>query len=283
MTPHDLQEWQRCHRLPQLRKNYDPIRLGPRTAFDRVFQKSLREGLSPETAAVEFLEIAANRGLDTAEDPFRLAQDYAATLQTALTKIRVSYPGPFLRWVVTRNLPQNVLYREIHSWETVVPMASDPGKSAKLAFLLLGSEGHGHLHSSWCRVYKHPAIAQRYKFQLVNPDGTTEPLRGKEWKPVWYQDLKSQTPQGWVEMMDADRICPIHIVELKPFSAQKAKEVLRDYHMASIDFLNSDAWWEELPMTRGACDFPSQCPYQGLCYTTSTNGLVQLDSSLAAP
>ena len=259
--------------------------------FDRCLRSgiyTLSQGNTNATAvAVEmFLKAAKSPGLDTGRDPFTIAQDYIAMLQTILETISRETilslkPGPTIildgelkwqcacfqddtgtlhRWATIDKIEEGVPMAELHSWYVSGDMLA-ARVPMQLHLVEIGSQRHGHQHSPWCKAFKHPAVAGRFAFQ--KQDG--RPLQG-DWKPVWYQDSTANNAKDWVDMMERDNVRLIRHLQLKQASeklcARNVEHVRQE--AARLEALPED--YRELPIFRPACDKPYPCQWQWKCY-----------------
>ena len=286
-----LTNLQRCPRLVILNEGQAERRWYPKVLFDRCLRfgiLALSQGNSNATGvAVEmFLKAAKSPGLDTGRDPFTIAQDYIAMLQTILEAISretilALKPGPTIildgdltwlcvclqddtgtlhRWATIDRIEDAVPVSELHSWYVSGDMLA-ARVPMQLHLIEIGSQRHGHQHTPWCKAYKHPAVAGRFAFQ--KQDG--RPLQG-DWKPVWFQDSTANNAKDWVDMMERDNVHLIRHLQLKQASeklcARNVEHVRQE--AARLEALPED--YRELPIFRPACDKPYACQWQYKCY-----------------
>jgi len=294
LHPGPLSAFQRCPRA-WMQNNAQPAhRWRPKTLFLRVIRKAIL-GISnkqvisaaSDTAVSEFLEAAANPGLEVPEAPFTIARDFASMLRTVLARIHAcSLPplkaGPVIiltpglkwatasliaestgtlhSWITVDYLTDDSLARLLHSWyvfgdcaATALPMI--------LHVIEIGRMSGGHQHSPWCRCFRHPAIAHRFAFQQKGG----KPLKG-DWKPVWFQDSIRNDPKTWIEIMDRDGVRALKDVPVRTVSADHAQQ-FRDQMVieaAAMTALEGKDW-RDVPMRRTSCDMPP-CTWQRECY-----------------
>jgi hypothetical protein len=293
-----LTEWQRCKRRYLLGKYWQPTRWVPKILFSKLLRDGIVQvsgGADPEhtgtTQAAKFLAEAANPGLQTQYDPFTLAHDYAASIKTILEYVSRRTPlriqpcpakalgsevswqfdayqddsGALHRWVVMDQYTQSDLARELHSWSVVgdIAVADAP---LQLHIVVLGRVSGGHIQGDWCRTFRHPVIANRYKFQKTTGEG----LRGEQWKAQFYQDMgRRQTAKAWVDMMEADNVEPILHRDVRQFSADQRDRIICDIEGLGWEIISSRIKsWAGAAMSRGSCDLPL-CPWQDACYSSS--------------
>jgi hypothetical protein len=286
-----LTNLQRCPRLVILNEGQAERRWYPKVLFDRCLREGiyrLSHGNANATGlAMEmFLKAAKSPGLDSSRDPFTLAQDYIAMLQTILEAISretilALKPGPSIiidadltwrcmsfqddtgtlhRWATIDKLEDAAPMAELHSWYVSGDMLA-ARVPMQLHLIEIGNQRHGHQHSPWCKAFKHPAVAGRFAFQ--KQDG--RPLQG-DWKPVWFQDSTANNAKDWVDMMERDNVRLIRHLQLKQASeklcARNVEHVRQE--AARLEALPED--YRELPIFRPACDKPYACQWQWKCY-----------------
>ncbi len=296
-----LTNLQRCPRLVILNADQAERRWYPKVLFDRCLRAGIlalsQGGANAAGVAVEmFLKAAKSPGLDTGRDPFTIAQDYIAMLQTILEAISretilALKPGPRVvldmpefdsgqwageaiwqcvcfqddtgtlhRWATIDKIEDSAPMAELHSWYVSGDMLA-ARVPMQLHLVEIGSQRHGHQHTAWCKAYKHPAVAGRFAFQ--KQDG--RPLQG-DWKPIWFQDSTANNAKDWVDMMERDNVRLIRHLQLKQASeklcARNVEHVRQED--ARLEALPED--YKELPIFRPACDKPYPCQWQWKCY-----------------
>lgn len=292
---------QRCKRLYALERDYRIMKWRPRALLDHILREAvfkLSNGqdviITSKEACADLLTEAANPGMETAHDPFTLARDYCAIIENVLEALSrlsllvLSKPGYvplgdtehawklsaftdesglLHRWVFVEKWDEDTQYKEYHSWNCFGDCAA-----AQVGMCLhvveIGRQSKSHQNSYWTRAYKHPAIHNHYRFRKV--DGT--PL-DSSWIPVWYQDSDSNTPKGWVDLMEEDRLDLIHHIHIKEPTAENIKQFHADieYEVNAL----TGKMWRDYPISRPTCDLPL-CRWQGICY--SQTKLVNVDS-----
>ena len=294
----DLTRLQRCARLPVLERSEKQARWHPKSLFDFILRNAILNRSRGNGAAVieQFLGQCKNPGLDTPRDPWTLAHDYTAMLQTIMEAVSreplpvlhamppVEIPGQFHdrpggskgllyqplacqddtgqlhRWATVHSLDEDSLSAELHSWYVSGDMLAT-GLPMQLHLIEIGHQRNGHVHSPWCRCYKHPAIAYRYAFQ--QRDGSK--LQGG-WKAMWYQDSQDNDPKVWVNLMERDNVKLIHHKSLRQPGDKRRAEFLKHVGMEAERLSALPADVREIPMFRPACDKPFVCPWQWKCY-----------------
>jgi hypothetical protein len=293
-----------------------------------VYSLSSGAGIAPTLASVRtrFLSEAARPGLDVLTgDPWQVAQDWAGMLATVLTAISrltlltlrrlytVAVPtaageevswlplafadesGMLHRWLACDAIDDDVLAREGHSWHVIGDMVMCDAPMM-LHVVEIGQQRNGRRHSPWARCYKHPAIANLFRFQRPDGKGGWRKLAGEQWKPFWYADQAKPDPAQWCDLMDSDHVTPalLHHISIQQPSRQAAQRILREIQQVSAGMQEAvrthptAAGGMEVAMARGACDpVGGPCPWQMACYREQPEhgidalGLYQLRSEHA--
>lgn len=286
--------FQRCARRHVLERSWKPSRWHPKTLFDACLRRAILDLSSgkpkekvADGAVARFMETAANPGLDTVTDPYVLAKDFTAMLRTILEALsrltllavkmgptvelspdlswRVSAfqdeSGLLHRWQTVERADADTLARELHSWHVFGDMAAAQVPMA-LHLIEVGTQRKGRRHTAWCRCYKHPSLMGYFKFR--SKYGAK--LQGG-WKPVWYADSTTQDPKTWVDLMESDRLSLIHHVDVKQLSEEHIEQFRQEVafeakRMAELPH------WQDVPRFRPACDWPTVCPFQPVCYSS---------------
>jgi hypothetical protein len=220
-------------------------------------------------------------------DPWTLAGDFCAMLQTVIEALSrqtlltvkagptvtvagipwrlaafVDETGELHRWQTVNILDADALARELHSWYCFGDIAA-AGVPMTLHIVEIGRQRVGHQVSPWCRAFKHPAIANHFRFQSK----TGKRLEGG-WKPIWFADGADNDPVIWVDLMEQDQLRLIHHIQaqqpdqghIEAFRVQFAQEA---ESMAACQVQDPMS----LPMSRPACDAPgAPCPWQTCCF-----------------
>jgi len=266
----------------------------PKALFDKLLREAyirLGESGDPEKEAVlaeaEFRENSRHPGLDTLSNSWVLAGDFCSMFGTILEGLsrraipemkifpKVIPVGPQVWWRISSpTVPENVLeriitvekysesslYRETRSWTTFGDMAAT-GLGTHLTFIEIGSLGNSRRCSNWCRTFEHPSLKRYFRFRARNGRNL-----GPNWRAKFLSDDTVITAKEWVNLMETDKLKLFHEVWLDPlseahrltFRAQVASEAAR------LQGLPGD--FNLVPMTRGACDWPSVCPWQFKCF-----------------
>lgn len=291
LSASDLTKFQRCARIPLLEKE-GRGRWIPKALFDVALRKGIllmsQGHVSPALEAEAFFrQQARSPGVETTQDSWTLSGDYCAMLHTVLEGLsRISIPrlaeGPIVelesfswrigsfwtplaleRFVTVESYGEAAIYREIHGWGTSGDLAALP-LPMNLHFIEIGLQKGPHRLSPWCMAYKHDGIQQYFRFKSRKGG----PLKGK-WSPTYFADKsRLQDPKRWVDLMENDKLSLIHSISLRSLEssarnllqAQAASEASRLQGLSVLPLL-------EIPMSRGACDFPHVCPWQSTCYS----------------
>jgi hypothetical protein len=273
----------------------------PKELFDRLLREAvfaISNGADPRETAEEactvFLETAARPGLDILTDPYTLAQDFCAILRTSLESIgrenllvvkrtgKITHgehqwaveafrdeSGVLHRWTSVDKWDQDAQYRELHSWH-VAGDCMATGQGMWLHVVEIGRQNRGHQVSSWCRCFKHPAIANHFRFRKI--DGG--PLESS-WKPVWYQDSAENNPKTWVDLLEQDRVQMVHHLQIRDPHPEHVEQFQRDLPKFAARIAAMEKDWTQIPIERPICDLPL-CPWQNVCYAPP--GLVSIES-----
>lgn len=306
MDAHQIGEWQSCRRLWRLSSDYRRLRWPPKRLFDALLRQgilSISNGASAERVTIEsrvqFMQSAANPGLDISTDPYRAAKDWCAMLDTILRALEKQgvpaklkehppvrlnsltswEPTAYLadsqlhRWITLDSWGENDLSRELHGWRVMGDIAL-----TKLPMILhvieIGQSRNGRRASSWVRAWKHPAmpsLQMRFKKK-----GGGE-FQG--YKPHYLPDQRNGDPEAWVEQMFREGAAQELLHEIRvnvppePRCAEVSREVLAE--SAEMRTLSIEKMgWRDLPMSRNYCDTFYSCPFQEVCYS---DGLVEIE------
>lgn len=302
-----LIEAQACPRRFLLSAEWRPMRWRPKTLFDACLRRAvlqLASGAAVETVTsavrAQFLQAAANPGLDLLGDTYMAAKDWCALLDTVLTGIAqyaapssllvdlpdaalssalgwrfISYmasDGQLHRWLTVDSWREADLSRELHSWLTIGDMAI-ARLPMTLHIIVIGQVRKGRRASPWVRAWQHPGLAH-LRLRFAKKGGA--PLKG--WKPVYYAGMRDRNvdPGPWVEQMWTEgvgqellRTVPVALPSEEVCSEVLAQIMLEGARMRAL-IADSDACpLAALPMHRAACDGFVPCPFQSVCYTSN--------------
>jgi hypothetical protein len=282
-----------------------PLRWQPRSLLNHCLRIGIAElclGLpaaeAAKTAQAELLEHAANPGMDTKRgvDPYTLAMDYCAMLQTVLrNEFRSLQPhipqlhllpnapvsvncewrftaqqddkGMLHRWVFWDAYSEDRLSRELHSWFCFgdIAMAKAP---MMLHVILLGRRGQsGRQESPWCRAYRltsWPTLKVRFKRR-----GNRGFAEG--WKPTWLADNPDLSADVWVDQLWLDGVAQtltrrLNVTKpLEPLLRDARQQIAQESERIAFLHLEQPHYLQ-LPMSRAACDLWVPCPFQALCH-----------------
>ncbi len=307
LDPTDISNFQACKRRYVLGRGWHPPRWRPKALFDSCLRQGI-EAISggvpaadaAKDARAKFLEMAASPGLDVTNDPYTVARDWCAMLDTVLRGIADDIPkgmleptpvtfnsqvswqprawateGMLHRWITVSSWSDDDRARELHSWWVVgdVVVRRTP---MTLHVVVIGTERKGRRASAWARAWKHPGLPNM-QIHFLRKDG--KPFRG--WKPVYLADLRAD-PDAWVEQMRNEGALALlrHKVSVRLPSDEARAEIKRQILVETEDMrMLADSTrpqaWTELPMSRNACDGLVPCPFQNACYH---EGFVSLSS-----
>ncbi len=296
-----LSTYQHCPRKYALERDYKVLRWRPKALLETLLRQAILQISNGDNhkaianeACARFLETAARPGLDVQGDPYTLARDFCAILQTVLESVSrlvllTVQPGPLLaigdhqwqvsafrdesgvlhRWTTVDRWTEDAQYREVHGLGVAGDcMAARSGMT--LHVIEIGQSRRGHQHTPWARAFRHPAILGKFRFRKV--DGS--PLEG-DWKSAWFQDSDKNDAKVWVDLLEADRVQLIHHVEIKDPHRQHVEQFDREIAVEAAR-MQAVAGWQQETMRRGSCDLPYVCPHQVACYAPP--GPVSVDS-----
>ena len=298
-------EWQSCRRRYVLSRAWRPLRWRPKALFDACLRQGIlavSQGDLPAPAAAasrsQFLQSAANPGLDITTNPYLAAKDWCAMLDTILLSLtREGIPSQLAesppiklnsmvswaplahvegqtlhRWLTLDHWGEEDMIRELHSWRTLGDVAM-----TKLPMIIhvieVGQVRNGRRASAWTRAWKHPtmpSLQMRFKGKL--------PGAFKGWKPLYFSDAHVEATE-WVEQMWKEGAARglIHHVRVNVPSPAHCVAVEQDIlseamriHELSVE----QAHWTAMPMSRNACDQWTPCSFQPICYA---DGIVQIE------
>ena len=292
-------DYQECRRKFLLGEDWMMARWKPRSLFDSCLRKAIfrmsTQGdvkAAVDEAQFNFMQLAANPGLDTKYDPYRISKDYCSMLATVihylerviLLKLRrvpdvmmsssVSWrvsswaddSGQLHRWVIASDWDEKDLPRELHGWRTMGDLVVTR-QPMMLHVLEVGRSIKGRPYSPWVRGFRHPTMPT-LKVRFKRSQG--QDFNG--WHPVWLSDTRHDVKE-WVELMlrdkitedivhhytvnvPADEVCDSAVQQIISES-MAMREMVRDRDAIRYDLF---------PMSRNACDSISPCPYQNVCY-----------------
>ena len=307
-----ISEYQACQRKLLLSHDWRVVRWRPKTLFDACLRRgilAMAAGTSAEQTAADvsafFMQTAANPGLDlTATDPFTLAKDYCAMLDTVLRALarrplmvlherppetlssalqwrflaHADDSGTLHRWITADGWRQADLARELHSWWVMgdISVAEVP---MVLHVVEIGRLSKGRRASPWARGWKHPAMPS-LRMRFVKQDGAAL----TNWKPHYLADDRDADPDAWVEQMEHEGVTGM-LIHHVPVNCPPADVCLQTRAQIMLEARRIDELITErvsspysaLPMSRNACDGGLvPCPFQDACYTTTPIDLATL-------
>jgi hypothetical protein len=251
------------------------------------------------------MQAAANPGLDlTPHDPFTLAKDYCAMLDTILRTVgrhpimmlkdrtplnlspalswrflaHADDSGTLHRWITTDSWKQADLARELHSWWVMGDIAAAEAPMV-LHVVLIGRIHKGRRASPWARGWKHPAMPS-LRMRFVKKDG--EALRN--WMPYYLADDRDNDPDAWVEQLEREGVTGMlmHHIPVNPpppeICRQTRTQIIQEaLRMQELVVERASTPYDALPMSRNACDGGLvPCPFQDACYMTKPTDLASM-------
>lgn len=299
---------QNCPRRLLLEADWEVLRWRPKSLFDALLRKGIiaisngaavRE--TAQSAKADYLQLAAQPGLDLPQgsNPYVIARDYCAMLDTVLhaaAKMNVSKLSParevrlnsscswqplaalgedgmLHRFITVDRWDEDALARELHGWYVFGDVAI-----ARLAMVLhvfvIGQMRKGRRASAWARGWKRPEMPN-LKMRFLKKDGT--PAGGI---PIYLAELvgKDADPEDWVAQMEHEgavkALSRMLIVDVPGAEVcdDTLAQVLQEARRASVLLTERRSMtWQGMPMSRGACDGMSPCPYQPACHQLVTD------------
>lgn len=297
-----LDDWQACRRRSLLNADWRYTRWRPKSLLDACLRRGISQlcsGTPPDLPRIladarsQFMQTAANPGLDTTHPPYQVAKDHCAMISTILTGIarltllvakdvppirlssRLSWrplspadeSGTLHRWITVDRWDQAHLMREMHGWRIFGDIAIT-GQPLTLHVIVIGQERKGRRASPWARAWKHPTMP-KLKLRFKRNDGSS--FNG--WLPVYLADDPYGDVDAWVDQMYREEAAqelilhvPINAPSERVCAETRAQIMLEGSRMM-------DAWndrgavgWSSWPMSRGSCDGMVPCVFQWLCH-----------------
>ena len=250
-------------------------------------------------AADPGLDIAGGAGGDV----YRLARDHATMLQTILeyqsrTALPVLRPAPAatlapdVRWemsawrddsgalhrlVAVDTWDEDALAREVHGWYTIGDIAAADAPMT-IHVIEVGQVREGRRASTWVRGYKHATAPNLpIRFRRKHPSGrgrggdgsdrAPRPALAEGYHPVWLSDKARPDVRGWVDIMVAEGVAGelVRRVDVRQVGEVTRRETIVQM-VAEARRMAAVPRWQDVPMSRGACDGMVPCPMQGVCY-----------------
>lgn len=294
-----LTTYQGCKRKFILNSQWRSRKWRPHTLFDACLRRAIvkiSDGLDPVEAASDarawFMQTAANPGIETLDNPFIVAKDWCAMLDTILRalgkltlltlkdvpQIRLNSwlwwrplchqddSGQLHRWITVDSWSQDDLMRELHSWFVTgdICLTRSP---MMLHVIEIGRMYKGRRASPWARAWRHPGIPS-LRLRFKKKDGGDL----KTWKPVYLSDRESdKDADSWVEQLYSEQVAQHlmhHIaINLPPDSicADTQRQVLLEA-LAIRDLEGENPSYKSLPMSRAMCDGLTPCHFQPVCF-----------------
>lgn len=293
-------DFQACRRRYLLSRKWRPQRWQAKLLFDSCLRRailSLGEGKDVKDviseASSRFMSTGANAGLDVVGvDPYTVAQDYCAMLETVLhaiskrnvpkmKEIKAVKIGRDIDWVflayqdIHGELHRTItvdrwdderLTQEMHSWYVFGDIAA-AGKPMNLHVIEIGRMRDGRRHSPWVRAWEQEHFKGRIMFQKKSGGK----LEGA-WKPIFLPDTDRYSAADWVGFMDHENVTDtlFHDVQITVPSIEHIKDFKRQVQIEARQMME----WEEavtdpriVPMSRASCDNPYPCRFSPICFS----------------
>ena len=302
-----LTTYQTCRRKFILDSQWRSLRWRPKNLFDACLRRAIVQissGMDPVEAGKDarawFMQTAAEPGLDVLGNPFVIARDWCAMLDTILRAlgkltllvikdvpmIRLNSwlwwrplchqddSGQLHRWITADSWTDDDLMRELHSWFVTgdIAMTKTP---MMLHVINIGRMYKGRRASPWARAWQHPAISS-LRLRFKKKDGSD--LKG--WKPVYLADRNNDDADSWVEQLYSENVIGgllHHVLVNVPSEAVCADTQYQIMHeaLAMRVLLEESPSYRSLPMSRGMCDGMVPCHFQPVCFNDK---LVEIDT-----
>lgn len=304
-----ISDLQSCQRKFLLARDYMPSRWRPKSLFDRYLRMAVLASPSDDlhsNVKTAFLERCANPGLNVRGGSYAIAKEWATLLEVIVYSLpRMGLPefrlGPIIalnsatawkvsslvdsvgrlhRFVTLERWNAMAVTRETHSWRTVGDAAVS-GMPMVIHAIDIGRMKGDQRISDWTRGWHHPRFPN-FRVRFRHRDGSSF----KGWKPVRLAESRIDV-EMWADTLwneGAARLM-LHTLEIESPTEAQRLSVIQDILMevARGKKLIEDSGsipWSALPMTRGACDGMSPCPFLDVCYggisDPAASGLYQL-------
>jgi hypothetical protein len=266
----EFSDFERCAKLPQIKKKWEPDRWPVREAVKQKFYSSLLR--DPEEVADEFLYEAGARGYEYPEgEPYELAKDYASWLDGALRLVRedtMLSPISNYFWGTTQFELVGYVSGQVNIVRIVHELGDHHLRWPEIIALGLG-DSEVVIHQ-----YKLPSVRKRrlasplslaYQqpmtggYRLAKRDGETISF-GPNWKRLGRWEIPEVPWQEWREGIDRDRCLPAikETYSVTPFEDSDKRRLLNDIEhiMASMSKVTHPRKWE-------ACE---TCIFKPVCH-----------------
>lgn len=167
------------------------------------------------------------------------------------------------RWITVDAWDADRISQEIHGWFVFGDIAALE-QSMMIHAIIIGQIRSGRRTSPWARTYKHPAIANTYRFQ--KDDGG---VLAEGWKPFYFANNPDSNATHWVDLMLAQNVNPVQHITVKAPTPEHIAEFREE--VAEEAGAMAQASKREplsLPRCRVACDFPKVCGFQQACFSS---------------
>jgi hypothetical protein len=299
-----IAEYQSCRRRFVLSHDYRPIKWRPKSLFDACLRagiQMLSTGADAASVATDatsrFMQTAANPGMDMRGNPYIVAKDYCAMLETVLRAIERTRPakmselpptrfnsqvswrflshaddtGTLHRWVTVSSWGEDDIARELHGWHVFGDMVMARAPMV-LHVIEIGQirtgRGIARRASLWARAWRHPTMASlRIRFRRNDGEG----FQG--WQPYYLADHADADPAEWVDAMWKENAAQplMHDINVRLPGAEVIEDTQRQIlweatGMREMARDRGSSTWMALPMSRASCDGMIPCPFQAACY-----------------
>jgi len=277
-------EFERCPRLPGLRKSFEPEKYPVREATKLFFERGLRSifiGEPPGATVWGFTDEAAGRGyLYGKGEPYTIAQDFACWLDGTLRLVieggidreplRLYQLGEHCLhvdgWTDTEGRIH--LYRAVSRlgdqalrWPELAVLAFEPEKEVFIHQYCLPQTRGGRLLSPLSIGYKHPKIENNpIRLARLDLDGKEQNFKNT-WKKIGRWECPDIPWAEWRQGIDKDQCLDMIEETYSPpmLDAEQAYAVKGDLEKMAVVMEKPASW----PRYREACP---GCFYQGLCH-----------------
>ena len=275
----DFSDFEKCARIPKIRKQWEPVRWPVREAVKEFFYNGLLR--DPEQVSDEFLSEAAGRGFEYPEgDPYTLAKDYSSWLDGALRiiteRITAEPIEPFQlgadRFQINGFMSGSGLHI-VHvvsefghktRWPELIALAVGEFAEVTVHHVKLPPIKKRRLHSPLSMSYRQPMTGG---LRLARLD-TEKTSFGPSWKKVGRWEVPEISWQEWRLGIDKDR-CIESILETYTVQGLKSEEkrrVLNDIEHIQVSMSK--------PVHPRKWEMCESCLFKGVCHD-SKKGFVK--------
>ena len=279
----DCSLFERCPKLPGLRRRFEPSRFPVRDVVKEYFKSGVRAifaGESPAPTVWRFTDEAAGRGYVYPDgEPYTLAQDFAVWLDGSLRLVQELGTDreqlPLARIGSTQvhvdawkdSVGVIHIYRAVSSlgnqtprWAELAVAAFNPESEIIIHQFHLPQARNGRVHSPLSIGYQHPKVANA-PIRLARLD--KENNFRNTWKKIGRWELPDISWAEWREGIDKDQCMGMIQEEFQGLmlDESEARALKGDLERMAVVMEKPDIW----PRFREACQ---GCVYRGLCHPT---------------